>query len=131
MPLTVAFQEPDTLIVCASGEVTFDEVQVTRARILAHPRLSGATQMLVDGRTVSGAPSASELRTIATEMVPMLERGMGPIAIVTDSPMVYGVARMFATFAELVNATVMPFRCMADAERWLASHSASETGTVA
>lgn len=124
MPIAIAFQEPDTFMVCASGKVTFEESQLMLDEVLAHPRFGSGAQLLVDGRTVSGAPSAAELRTIATHLVPMLQRGMGPIAIVTDSPMVYGVARMFSTFAELVSATVMPFRSMTDAEQWLAAQAA-------
>ena len=124
MPLALEFDDPATFRVCASGQVTFDEVQEFRARILADPRLCCGTRMLVDGRDVRGAPSALELRTIAADMRPMLEKGLGPIAIVTSSQMVYGVARMFATFAELVNANISPFRDMGDAERWLAAQPA-------
>jgi len=119
MPLTLTFQEPDTFLVLASGAVTFEEAQETQAQILADPRISNGSCMLVDCRELKAAPSSSELRQLAGNLVPMLDRGMGAIAIVTSSPMVYGVARMFATFAELVNAHVMPFKCMDDAKDWL------------
>lgn len=124
MPLAFSVQEPRTFMVRASGRVTYEEVEQIRASILADPHLSRGARMLVDGRAVSAAPTASELRTIATEMLPMLQRGLGPVAIVTSSPMVYGVARMFSVFAELVSANVAPFPCMDDAEKWLASQSA-------
>lgn len=119
MPLTLTFQEPDIFLVQASGSVSFTEAQDTQAQILADPRLADGSCMLVDCRELKAAPSAGELRQLAGNLVPMLDRGLGAIAIVTSSPMVYGVARMFATFAELVNAHVMPFKCMDEAKNWL------------
>jgi hypothetical protein len=127
MPVAFAFQELRTFMVCASGKVTFEEWRDFHGRVLADPHLRRGAQMLVDACAVSGAPSADELRLIATDMLPMVERGLGPVAIVTGSPMLYGVARMFGVFAELVNATVMPFRCFDEAKDWLANQTREQS----
>lgn len=76
--------------------------------------------MLVDARDVTGAPSTAELRRIAAEMKPLIDSGMGPIAIFTDSACIYGVARMFSVFAQTMSANVSAHRSPEDAEQWLA-----------
>lgn len=124
MPVALTFQEPNTFAVRASGRVTFEECHAMQAQLLADPHLSEGVRVLVDASAVRGVPSASELRALAAEMQPMVERGLGPVAVVTASPSVYGVVRMFSVFAELVNAIVMPFKERSDAERWLASKPA-------
>ena len=121
MPVELQFEEPATFKVRASGEVTFAEVEVLLGEILTHPNLGHGVRMLVDGREVEKAPSTPELRKIAADFGPLVERGLGPVAIVTDSQVIYGVARMFSVFAEMVNANVAPFRCIDEARRWLSS----------
>jgi hypothetical protein len=124
MPVELQFEEPATFKVRASGEVTFQEVENLLGEIITHPQLCCGVRMLIDGREVEKAPSASELRTIAADLKPLLDRGLGPMAIVTDSALIYGVARMFSVFAEAVRANVAPFRRMDDAQAWLSSQSA-------
>ena len=123
MPVAFAFQEPCTFMVCCSGKVTYDEYQDMRVKLLSDPHPCSGAQMLVDASAVTSAPSASELRIIATDMLPMVARGLGRVAIVASTPMVYGVARMFSVYAELVNAKVMPFRCSDEAKDWLANQT--------
>lgn len=126
MPVAVTFQEPDTFTVCASGHVTFQECHVMQADLLADPHLRKGVRVLIDACAVDDVPTTSELRTLATEMQFMVERGLGPVAVVTNNTCVYGVVRMFSVFAEFVNALVMPFRDMGEAERWLEDQSSEQ-----
>ena len=97
-----------------------------QAELLADPHLCKGVRVLVDACAVHRTPSAFELRALATEMQPMVQRGLGPVAVVTSSPCVYGVVRMFSVFAEFVNATVMPFRDQGEAKRWLDDQSSEQ-----
>src|SRR6266545_5055292 len=99
MPVELQYEEPATFKVRASGEVTFAEVEDLLGEILAHPQLRGGVRMLVDGREIEKAPSTPELRKIAADFGPLVDRGLGPVAIVTGSAFIYGVARMFSVFA--------------------------------
>jgi hypothetical protein len=123
MPIDTSFVEPRTFILRATGHVSFAEVQRAFDEILAHSRLSKGVHVLTDARGVTGAPSGDELRDMAMALRPLLERGLGGYAIVTDSSFMYGVARMFAIFAEWMSANVGVFRDMAAAEMWLASQT--------
>jgi hypothetical protein len=121
MPVELEFEGPSIFRVRASGAVTFEEVEKLLGEIRADPRLCCGVSVLVDGREVEKAPTAAELRAIAADMKPLLDHGLGPVAIVTDSPFIYGVARMFSVFAEMVSANVAPFHCIDEARRWLSS----------
>ena len=123
MPLAWAAAEPCTITVTCSGDVTFEEVRALQVELAAHAPLRDSARMLVDANAVCGAPTASELRIIALEMKPLLDAGLGPIAIVCGSTFIYGVARMFAMLAVSVNANVGAFRDMAEARDWLSTQA--------
>jgi hypothetical protein len=119
MPVVVGFSRPDTFLVHASGVVTYTEVQRSVDDLLAHPGLSDARKLLVDGHAVTAAPSSNELRAIVRDMKPLMDRDIRTMAIVTDRSFVYGVARMFGVFAEAFGMRVRAFRTIAEGEAWL------------
>jgi hypothetical protein len=121
MPVVIGFAPPDSFVVRATGDVTYPECQRALDDILAHPAAAAADarKILVDARGVASAPSTEELRVIARDMKGLITRGYGPMAIVTDRTFVYGVARMFAVFAEAFGLHVRAFRSVDDASSWL------------
>src|SRR5256885_941362 len=119
MPARLSFQEPSTFVVHASGHVTFHELTKIFDEILAHAEMRAGTRVLVDGRFIGDAPCTEDLRTIARELKPLVDRGIGAIAIVTARPFVYGIARMFSVFAEAMRAHVSPFMSLEEARAWL------------
>jgi hypothetical protein len=121
MPIAVAFSEPATLVITAAGTVTFAEVAVVLDDLIDDDRIGPGTCVLVDARAVEDAPSTPELRLIARDLAPLHERGVTHMAVCAESTFIYGVARMFAVFAELIGMRVAAFRNMDDAQRWLAS----------
>ena len=120
MAVAVAFSQPDTFVIHASGDVTYAEVQRAIDDILAHRDFAERRKLLVDSQRVTGAPSTAELRAIVRDMKPLFDKQVSTMAIVTDTSFVYGVARMFAVFAESFGLRVRAFRTMEDAEVWLA-----------
>ena len=120
MPITTVFEEPRTFVLTASGDVTYEEGHMAIEEMTEHPRLEPGVNVLADCRTVTGVPSTQELRRLAGELRPLLARGAGRIAIVTANAWVYGIARMFSVFAELVNARVHAFMGINEARSWLA-----------
>jgi hypothetical protein len=122
--LSLAFAEPSTFVVNASGRVTYEETTDVLAQLLADPRLGPNIGILVDAREVTGAPATHELRLVARELRALHAAGVAGLAIVTSSTFVYGVARMFSVFAERSGIDVQVFRTMDEAERWLVAPSA-------
>jgi hypothetical protein len=119
MAVAIGFSPPDTFLVHASGVVTYSDVQRSVDDMLAHPGIEEARKLLVDGHTVTAAPSSTELRMILRDMRPLMDRQIRTMAIVTDRSFVYGVARMFAVFAEAFGMRVRAFRTIEEAEQWL------------
>ena len=119
MPLDVDFAEPNRFRVRASGPVSYAEVDAVIKQFQTDPRLTGAV-LLVDASDVEAVLTTAELRNIARQMMPILDRGLGSIGIVTSNPFAYGVSRMFGVFAESVGARVGAFREFDEAHQWLA-----------
>lgn len=115
------FAERGLIKVTASGDLTFADIAVMLDELLDDARVTQGTSLLMNAMTVTSAPSTAELRIIARDLKPLHDRGVERLAIFTDSTFVYGVARMFAVFAEAVNLKVGAFRRQDDAERWLES----------
>lgn len=131
MPVAVGFAKPDVFVVRATGDVTYGECQRAIDEIMYHPASDTGRKILVDGRGTTTAPKTGELQAIARDMRLLIARGYGPMAIVTDRTFVYGVARMFAVFAEAFGLRVRAFHSVADASDWLNNTPAAETGTGA
>ena len=127
MPVALGFEEPATFAVKASGDVTIVEIERLFQDIERDARLRQRPDVLVDARGVRDAPTTSELRIIAVDMGRLVQRGLGPIAVVTDSVFMYGIVRMFSFFAEAVCATVHPFHDVDDARRWLRKQPVKRT----
>ena len=121
MPIAVGFAEPRTILIHVSGEVTYAETQRAIDDVLGHSQARDGAMLLVDARAVTGAPSTAELRAMARDLKPLTDRGFGPMAIVTEKAFLYGLARMFAVFAEVFGIRVHACRTMAEAEEWLTS----------
>lgn len=125
MPLTLEYVEPLTITVRATGAVTYDEVEEVINVLMTDPHLCCGVCLFADGRMVERAPSTAELRAIARDLKPLLDRGLGPIVILTSSAFVYGICRMFSVFAEAMGATVHVFRSGDEAHDWLEAHTST------
>lgn len=121
MPIKIAATD-DALSVIAFGVITYREVsEFIAQRSAAAPNgvVPVLVPVLVDAREVRGAPSSSELRLIAGELKPLIDSGMGPIAILTGSACMYGVVRMFSVFAQAMGAEITALRAPEEVARWL------------
>ena len=106
-------------VVRASGRVTIDEGLAIIDQLRADSRLCCGVSLIVDGCNVDSAPSATDLRILAGELKPLFDQGLAAVAIFTDRTFVYGVARMFAAFAEAFGENVHVFRTEDEARGWI------------
>jgi hypothetical protein len=123
MPLAFAFADPSTLAVRASGTVTFDEVEDVIRDLITDARFARGVRVIADCREVEQTLSTAELRTVARDIRPLVAQGMGPVAVITSSVFMFGITRMFGTFAETVGAHVHAVRTVDEANEWLATQA--------
>ena len=120
MPLSYSVEPPALFLLRATGHVTHGEGASVIQAIGADERFGPGSRMLVDARSVIKAPQRSELKNLAGDLAGLFQRGMYAVAIVTDQGFVYGVARMFAMFAELLGIRVGVCLTLEDGFEWLA-----------
>jgi hypothetical protein len=125
MPVSLKFSEPAAFVLDASGTVTYSECHEVLGDLAVHPSFSSGARVLADARSVIKAPSAEELRALVQDLRPLLDRGVRSLGILTGTTAVYGVARMFATFAEALDFDVPVFKTLSEAQQWMENGESS------
>jgi hypothetical protein len=107
------------LLTHAEGVVTFDDILAhldteQRDRNLDQPEL-------IDARGAIADLTTAQIRTLVQRAANMMRLvDLGPTAIVTNSDVVFGMARMYSLLAEGVGVVAEVFRDLDAATRWLA-----------
>jgi hypothetical protein len=110
-------QERHLVLTRAWGVLTVRQLVDVTSRILLDPRFDPSYRSLGDLREVTEI-AVDMLETAQTAATPLFIAGTRR-AIVATSDAVFGVARMFATFAERSGQEVRVFRDIRLAEEWL------------
>jgi hypothetical protein len=99
------------------GTFSNDDLRDGISRLMADPRFDDQFRSLVDMRDVStitvDAPVVAQ-----TARTPLFARGVRR-AIVAPSDHAFGIARMYASYAEGDETEIAVFRDLAEAEAWL------------
>lgn len=99
------------------GTVTTDDVQDATSKLLADARFDPAYASLTDLRDVDLA-DVDPMIVAETASIPMYD-ARSRRAVVASTDAVYGMARMFASYAERAGQVVRVFRQLDEAELWL------------
>lgn len=75
--------------------------------------------VVIDLRGSRYAPSQLEAQHLADQLTGLRSVLTGPVAMIAEGPLQFGVARMIASFAEAAGMPVAAFRTDEDAERWM------------
>jgi hypothetical protein len=110
-------QERRLVVTRGWGVLTARELFDATSRILVDPRFDPTYRSLGDLRDVTEV-TLDTLETANTAATPLFATGTRR-AIVAPADAVYGMARMFATFAERSGQEVRIFRELEPAEKWL------------
>ena len=110
MPISVSFEAPSGFILEGSGRITGPDSVRALNEVLADPRFGPGTTLLSITHDVTGAPPVDELRDIIVVATQLRNAGMSALLIVTQPGFVYGVARMFASLADLAGVRVEVFQ---------------------
>jgi hypothetical protein len=99
------------------GKVTTRELQDLTSRILLDPRFDAAYRSLADLRDVTEV-MVNTMAMAETASTPLFVLGARR-AIVASADVVFGMARLFASFAERSGQEVRVFKDLSSAEAWL------------
>lgn len=118
MPCSFAFDAARGLmIVRASGTLTYEELLDARARGAADPSFNRTLPSLADFREVTRFERrVAIIRKMAEN--PVVSR-RAKLAILPPAGQPWGMARLFAAYAQLMGRPVEVFTNLEDAERWL------------
>ena len=117
VPISVSFEAPSRFILEGSGRITGADSVRALNEVLDHPRFGQGTTLLAITHDVTGAPPTDELRDIVVVATELRKAGMAALLIVTEPGFVYGVARMFASLAELAGVHVEVFQDVCEARK--------------
>lgn len=117
MPITVSFEEPLRFILEGTGRITGAESVRALQEVLQHPRFREGATLFSITHDVTGAPPTDELREIVIAASALQKAGMTALVIVTSPGFLYGVARMFASLADLAGVQVEVFQDIDEARQ--------------
>jgi hypothetical protein len=109
----------DILVIRQNGVSDAGAIREGMRRALSDPRLKRGSHLLWDGRSPPAQADPDKMRAL-------LGRRMGEalserIAMLVDTALQHGVARMFAVYAEDVDVVVQVFHDEPEALAWLRS----------
>ena len=109
-----------TVLTMASGLVTYDDL----ARHLAEEQRDDALGFaeVFDGRSATTDITPEQVRALVARTDSLLRQGrLGALAIVTDSDLAFGMARMYQILAEPLPVQIGVFRTLDEATAWLSA----------
>jgi hypothetical protein len=121
MPVTYSIDHGRALIrTRCAGVVTLTDVLAHFATLARDPRCPRRLDVLLDWSDLETMPQPGQLRTIAQE-IGTIEGSVGfrACAVVAPRDVVYGLARMFQTFAAERFSSTLVCRTLDEAEAWL------------
>jgi hypothetical protein len=125
--------DPATKIlrVTGSGPVTLEEVMAYFAAMEADPALPRNLDLLLDFSSVTTLPLNEELWAVVGEIKRIRNtRTFGNCAILATNEALFGMMRMFETFAEGFFRSVRTFRKESEAASWLASQRSQSAASA-
>jgi hypothetical protein len=111
-----------------SGEVTLRQVLDHFDRLEQDPDRPPRLHVLLELTGLVTVPRSDELQDVARRISRLAGLRFGVCAILVDRDLVFGIARIFAAFAEGRFEAVQVFKSAAAAEAWLADGIANDTG---
>ena len=123
MPITYTIdREQRRIKAFATGVIRADDLHGLVRSLLADPGFVPGLRGLYDASAAEPDITVLQLAEVAGEVRQLLNRGLGRIAIVAQSPATYRVAKTFTVLARAIGIDVDVFTELAAAEEWLAEN---------
>jgi hypothetical protein len=101
------------------GNVTPREVLAYFDKLEGDPECPARVDALVDLRGVTSLPESRQLRAMSARIAGARRIAFGLCAIAASSDVMFGIARMFAVYAEAYFEQIQVFRALAEGDAWL------------
>lgn len=109
----------DELLVAAVGAYGLEDLKRLLADVVADPRRTDRTRIIVDAREAGVNPPANELRQTADLLNNVKEILQPRCAVVVSGTLHYGLGRMLSLYAELHEIDLGVFRTLDEAREWI------------
>jgi hypothetical protein len=120
MPITYTIDSEQRRIKAfATGVISADDLHGLVRSLLADSGFVPGLRGLYDSSAAEPDITVLQLAEVAGEVRQLLNRGLGRIAIVAQSPATYRVAKTFTVLARAIGIDVDVFTELAAAEEWL------------
>jgi hypothetical protein len=118
------------ILVTTSGQIRLDDIIATVDRQAKERTWSYA--MLYDARAAASTPTMDEMKSLVLHIgkLTTAHGPRGPVALVTNGPLLERVVRVYASLGELTALNVRVFTALAEAERWLDSLSTNRRASA-
>ena len=133
MPITYEIDDANGwVMMVGSGVITDEEVLTYRQTLLADSRYRPSMKLLSDMRGIERVQvtAGGIRRLVHEESAHAAELTARRLAIVTDSPVAYGMARMYQMLAENAGGAIQVFRRIDEAMAWLQSEATEDRGAT-
>jgi len=131
MPITYQIDSEKGLIhTRCVGDVTLTDVVGHFRTLERDPECPGRLDVLLDLSEMTSVPKSEEMRAASYEVSSVRSTvRFDHCAVVAVADAIFGMARMFAVFAEPWFAEILVFRERHEAEAWLSSRREQPTGS--
>jgi hypothetical protein len=130
VPVSYQYDETMKMVrTCATGPLNLPEVLAHFAELAQDPRLPPRVKVFLDLRGVTSLPESDQLRAVVSQIErvrPAVTFDACAVLVGTDA--MFGMMRMFQTFADGLFSASRTFRDADDAEDWLAAQPDDGTG---
>ena len=129
MPITYEIDKTRRLIrTQCVGHVSFDEVMQHFGTLEQDPGCPERLDVLLNLTELTSVPETHQLRHITEKIAHVQSKIKFEVcAIVSDTDLLFGLARMFVVFAEERFRATHVFRKVDDAEKWLISQQLADS----
>ena len=120
MPYSYRIEEREKLVyLLGEGPADIGSSLELIRRLSADPRFGPDYSVLADCRKIEYVASKEETFTLASQIAQVGMLRDHPVAVVVESMLLFGVANMVCTLANLKGARLRAFRDLEAARRWL------------
>jgi len=112
-------QDKNIVTIVVSGPVTLEDCVRSVDGLLGEDKLRPGTQLIVDATGLKPRLSNDDLRDLASHVKTLASGRLSSVAIIAPSDFVFGLSRVFSTYASVQGCNIAAFRTQKTAWGWL------------
>lgn len=119
MPFSYTLNDAEGMVrMVGAGEASLAETEQMVRALASDLRSRPGQPLFCDVRELDWVPWPNEVKIVASLLYELRSSFTGPVAIVTEKPAIFGMARMLSMLVEPAGIRMAAFRCPAQAKLW-------------